>query len=293
LFGQVKKGILFSIAAYACYSFAAFLVKRLILPFPIVVFARNFIGFLIFLPLFLRNKDQLKTKRLGFHCARSCLSLATIYCSTYGIQRLQLGDAILLEQTAPFFIPIILFLWNKEKISRLNCAAIFFAFIGASYILQPHLDVWHLSAIASLGAGFLAALCIVCMQRLAMTETVLATLFYFLFVSTLLSIGPAASVWSGALSIYQWTLLLCIGIFFALFQFLLTKALVFANASVVGSYTYFTVVFSIVLGIVFLAEEMTFARMMGSFLIIGSGLFIFFARKKNNSTSMNADEVNE
>lgn len=98
----VEKGILFAVAAFACYALAALFVKTVTLSYPLIVFMRNAIGLLVFLPFFLKNKEELKTKRLPFHCLRVILSLATIYCSTYGIQRLHLGDAILLEQTAPF-----------------------------------------------------------------------------------------------------------------------------------------------------------------------------------------------
>ena len=274
----VEKGILFAVAAFACYALAALFVKTVTLSYPLIVFMRNAIGLLVFLPFFLKNKEELKTKRLPFHCLRVILSLATIYCSTYGIQRLHLGDAILLEQTAPFFILAILF-FKGEKISFLNLMALLTAFAGVGYILKPHFDVWQLRAIASLGAGLFAALSILAMQSLGKTETSLSTLFYFLLLSTLLSMGPTAGHWTEISSWQQGLFLLLIGIFFAIFQYFLTHALTLANAQVVGSYSYFTAIFSIILGIVFLEEKFTFSRMIGTTLIIGAGLYIYYEKR--------------
>ena len=281
----LEMGVLIAITAYACYAFAAFLVKATQVSFTLVVFARSLIGLLVFLPIFLKQREQLKTQRLGFHAIRSVLSLITIYCSIYGIQHLQLGDAILLEQTAPFFIPCVLFIWERQKISAANLVAIAIAFMGAGIILKPHLDLWQISSLASLAAGLLTAVCFVCMQVLVKTETPLSMLFYFLLISTLLSSGPAMGKWGEIHSLWQGGLLICTGIFFALFQLLLSQALQFTNANVIGAYTYFAAVFSLLLGLTFLGEAMTLYRLIGCLLIIGAGAFFFYAKKESRYLS--------
>lgn len=288
----IEKGIFLAILAYACYSFAAFLIKLTPLSFQLIAFARNLIGLFVFLPFFLQKKEQLKTKRLGFHLIRSILSLATIYCSIYGIQHLHLGDAILLEQTAPFFIPCISFIWCKEKVSLSHALAILLAFIGVGYILKPHFDLLKIGAIAALGAGILAALCFVCMQSLTKSETPLSILFYFLLICSVLSIGPAFSCWREITSLSQIFLLFGIGILFALFQLFLTQALTFTNANVIGSYTYFTAIFSTLLGVFFLGEILTLSRGIGSTLIIGAGIYVFYERKKEVKKAISAEIEN-
>lgn len=277
----IEKGIILALAAYSCYAFAAFLIKITPLSYPLIVFARNAIGLCFFLPFFLQKKEQLKTKRFPFHFVRSCLSLATIYCSTYGIQHLNLVDAILLEQTAPFFILAILFFWRGEKISMPSALAILVAFIGVGCILKPHFDLWQISAFASLAAGLLVALSYICIESLAKTESSFSILFHFLWISSLLSISPSMGHWSEVSSMQHGILLLFIGILFALFQLLLNRAMMFANANIVGSYAFFPTLLSVVLGYLFLGDGFSFSRLIGCLLTTGAGLYIFYEKSKS------------
>jgi drug/metabolite transporter (DMT)-like permease len=277
----IEKGILLTLIAYSCYALAAFLIKITPLSSPLIVFFRNAIGLCCFLPFFLLKKNQLKTKRLPFHCLRTCLSLATIYCSTYGIQYLQLGDAMLLEQTAPLFILIILFFWRGEKISPSSLIAIFIAIIGVILILRPHFDLWRVSALASLTASFLVAISYLCIDSLSKTEPSLSILFHFLWISSLLSFVPSLGYWQELTSFQHLFLLLCIGILFACFQYLLNRAMVFASVDVVGNYAFLPAVFSVILGYFFLNEEFSLFRLLGCLLIIGAGVHTFYEKRKN------------
>lgn len=277
--GKTEKGIFLAIASCACYASAALLIKTAALSSPLIVFSRNLIGLLVFLPFFLWKKEQLKTKKLGSHFFRACISLAAIYFSTYGIQHLNLGDAILLEQSAPFFILAILFVWKREKISFLNLVAMSVAFVGVISIIAPHFSIFHIGSLASIASGFLIALSFIAIESLVKTQTPLATLFYFLFFSTCLSIVPALGRWSEIVSLQQGLLLLLIGVFFALSQLLRGKALTLVSVNVVGGYSYFATLFSVLLGSVFLNEKFTYIRMLGSALIIGSGVYIFYEKR--------------
>jgi drug/metabolite transporter (DMT)-like permease len=276
----IEKGIFFALIAYICYTIAVFLIKVISLPFSVIVFARNVIGFCFFLPIFFLNLGQLKTKRFFFHWVRTCLSLATIYCSTYAIQHLNLSDAILLEQTTPFFILAISFFWKREKMSRASITAILIAFIGVGCILKPHFDFWNIGAVISLLAAFFAALSYISIESLSQTESSIGILFYFLGISSLLSVGPAMGYWTEITSTKHIVFLVTIGILFALFHYLLNRAFVFVNANFLGSYIYFVSAFSLILGYFFLNEELSLSRLTGCLCIIGAGIYIFYEKRK-------------
>lgn len=275
-----KKGIFFAITAYACYATAACLIKLITASSELIVFSRNLIGLCVFLPLFFKNKDQLKTSNFWLHCIRSIISLATIYCSTYGIQRLKLADAILLEQTAPFFILAILFILKKESISLMNLICICGGFLGACLILTPSGQLDNTGSFASLGAGLLIAVSIILMKRLSKTESTYGTLFYFLLLSSILSAVPAMRKWEALPPLSVIFFLFLIGLFFSLFQLFLTRALTYINARVAGSYACLGIVFSFAFGSLFLNEELTLTRLLGATLIITAGLFIYHSETK-------------
>jgi drug/metabolite transporter (DMT)-like permease len=174
---STKKGVFLAIASYACYAIASFIIKTLSASQFSMVFSRNFVGLLIFSPLFIWKKKHLKTTKLTSHFVRAFLSLVAMNCSIYGISHLNLGDAILLEQTAPFFIMTLLFIWKKEKISFGNLIAIIIAFIGVILIIIPQFAIFQLYSLASLASGFLAGICFIFVESLVKTETPTATLF--------------------------------------------------------------------------------------------------------------------
>ena len=248
-----------------------------------LVFFRSLIGLLIFSPFFIWRKEELKTKKLPSHLLRTLLSLMGIYCSVYGVQHLNLGDAILLEQTAPFFIVAIFFFWRKEKTSLPTLIAMGVAFVGVMLIISPQFAIFKLSSLASIASGLLAGLCFIAVEALVKTETSLSTLFYFLLISTLVSAVPALRQSTQIDFVLHWPFLLLIGLFFALSQLLRNVALTFINSNVVGSYSYFAPLFSILLGVMFLDEVLTYNRILGSILILGAGIYIYYEKRQQET----------
>jgi drug/metabolite transporter (DMT)-like permease len=277
---QTQRGIFLAITSYACYALAILLIKVTPLPTELVVFARNFLGLLVFFPLILWKRTPLKTKKLSSHFFRSCFSVAAIYCSTIGVKHLNIGDAILLEQTMPFFILLILFFWRGEKIFFSHFVAMVAAFIGVICIASPQFAVFQIGALASLVAGFLVALCFILVETLVKSEEPLTTLFYFLLISSLLTLGPALATFKEINSLKNLLLLFIMGVAFASTQLLRTQALTLIPANIVGSYSYFAPLFSIILGAIFLNETLSYSRILGSIFILGSGIYIFYKKNK-------------
>jgi drug/metabolite transporter (DMT)-like permease len=276
-----KEGIALAIAAYGCYAIAALFVKLTSIPFHHLVFYRSLVGLCLFFPFLLKSRERLKTHKAPLHFLRTLISLTTIYCSTYGIQLLSISDAILLEQTAPFFIPGILYVWKRETTSLVRCISIAIGFLGVALILMPSLQVWKIGAFASLGAGFLVAVSIIFMKELLQTEHPYTTLFYFFLFSSCLTSFPVLRSWKIVLSWPVALPLFAMGMFFTLFQLLLTKSLVRVKSQVVGSYACLAVFFSFLLEELFFQEQMTGSRLCGAILIIGAGVFAYRLENKN------------
>jgi drug/metabolite transporter (DMT)-like permease len=111
------------------------------------------------------------------------------------------------------------------------------------------------------------------------TETPLTALFYFLLFSTLASAGPAFYQVSDLSFLIDWPYLLLIGLFFSLCQMLRSQALIYIDANVLGCYSYLTPVFSLILGVTFLEESFTCYRLLGSALILASGMSIYYEKR--------------
>ena len=80
-------------------------------------FFRNAVGLFIFIPmLFKQGLDFIKTDKLWMHTWRSIVGLAAMYGFFYAIANLKLSNAMVFSYSSPIFIPLIAWLFLKEKI---------------------------------------------------------------------------------------------------------------------------------------------------------------------------------
>jgi uncharacterized membrane protein len=85
---------------------------------PTVVFLRSALGLLILLPWLARvGRAGIRTNALGEHLVRGVAGLFSMYCFFFVIARLRLADAVLLNYSAPLFVPFIERAWLGEDFS--------------------------------------------------------------------------------------------------------------------------------------------------------------------------------
>ncbi len=83
-----------------------------------IVFFRNFVGIFIFLPLiFNKGFGFFKTKKLWMHTWRAIVGLTAMYGFFYAIAHLKLSNAMVFTYSSPIFIPLIAWLFLKEKVT--------------------------------------------------------------------------------------------------------------------------------------------------------------------------------
>ena len=84
-----------------------------------IVFFRNAVGLLLFLPFILKQGiGFVKTEKLWMHTWRSLVGLAAMYGFFYAIAHLKLSNAMVFTYSSPIFIPLIAWLFLKEKMEN-------------------------------------------------------------------------------------------------------------------------------------------------------------------------------
>ncbi|MCP4474604.1 MAG: DMT family transporter [Gammaproteobacteria bacterium] len=138
----------------------------------LVVFYRFFFALLLLLPTFYLKKNvSLKTQKLKLMLLRGTTGFLMILCWTYALKFLPTATVILLTNTSPLFVPIILFLLWKEKITFFQGAIIGIGFFGVLFILHPNYHAWFsFPALVGLCSGLLLAVGLVTMRQLSYTE---------------------------------------------------------------------------------------------------------------------------
>ncbi len=213
------------------------------LPTEVIVFFRNAVAMAFLLPwLHIRHRGlSLKTSCPHLHLVRAAAGLGAMYCFFIALKLLRLADAMLLCYTLPIFIPIIEWFWLKEPVSRRTKIAVAVGFIGIAF---------QAAGLVGLASGLLAALAIVGIRRMTVTEPVVRVVFYFTVFGTLVSAVPLAWTWQYPQS-HMLGALCVMGILAIMAQMCLTKGYSLAPAGQVGPFNYGNVVFSAIIGWVF------------------------------------------
>jgi drug/metabolite transporter (DMT)-like permease len=243
------------------------------LPIEVVVFFRNSMAMLFFLPwLVMGRRDlSLKTGCLHLHVLRSAAGLGSMYCFFIAVKMMRLADAMLLSYTLPIFIPIIEWFWLKEPVSRQTKIAVIVGFIGIALILKPGSGLFQAAGLAGLASGLLAALAMVGIRRMTVTEPVARIVFYFTTFGTLVSGVPLVWAWKTPGGHLLWAL--CVmGILAIMAQICLTKGYSLAPAGQVGPFNYGNVVFAALLGWLIWGETLDGLTLGGAVLTCSAGI---------------------
>lgn len=254
------------------FASMAGLIKHLAVAMPteMTVFFRNFFGLLALAPLLLFGGVSLKTDHPRWHISRALFGLTAMYCFFYALGELPLGDAVLLNYTAPVFTPLIALLWLHERVPVNVRWAIAVGFVGVVLILKPGHDLFTPAMLVGLASGLLAAFAMTSIRRMAHTEPALRIVFYFAVAATGVSAIPLLWAWKN-LAWLDLIPLAGIGVFASIGQLFLTKAYTLAPAARVGALTYATVVFAALLGWIFWGEMLDVFSIAGALLVVIGG----------------------
>ncbi|ENW88958.1 MULTISPECIES: DMT family transporter [Acinetobacter] len=232
-----------------------------------IVFFRNFIGLFIFLPLlFNKGLGFFKTRRLWMHTWRSVVGLLAMYGFFYAIAQLKLSNAMVFTYSSPIFIPLIAWLFLKEKVSAAMLIAALFGLMGVLCVAKPDAGLFNHLSIIGLGASFLAAMAFVTVRALTQTEPPERIVFYFCLIGTLISVIPMFWLWRS----YQWSelgLLISAGVLANISQIFMSRAYSLAPAGQIGPVNYIAIIFAGIWGFLFWQELPDLSSLLGFGLI--------------------------
>jgi len=260
----------------------ATLVKHLgsELPAMEILFFRSAIGFLLVLPLFVRNPmEPLRTKRPGMHLVRGAIGAIGNACFFWTLTHMLLADAMALQFSRPLFmIPLaVLLLGEVVGFRRTAVAAIGFA--GILLYARPFTGGFEPDAfIGALGA-LAGALVVICIKRLATTEPTRVIMFYYAFWNALFALIPGVLFWVTP-SLPQLALLTVIGFLGIAGQSMITHGLSIGEATVLVPLDYSRIVYSAVLGYLLFNEIPGPWSFAGMALIVAASLYLVLTEKR-------------
>ena len=246
----------------------------------------------------------LRTRRFGGHLLRSLAGIGSMFCIFTAYAMLPLADATAIGYASPLMIVVLASLFLGERAPPLRWAAVCVGFLGVLVMLWEHLGQGGPSdhprsatgAIFMLMAAFLIAIAMIQTRRLTKTEDTGAITFYFQSTTTVASflVLLAAALWPAGApgaalmqsqawvtpALADWAPLILIGLLGGVGQIFMTQGYRYADASVLATFDYSSILFAMAIGFVFFAETPTVAVMLGAAIVISAGLTVVWQESR-------------
>jgi drug/metabolite transporter (DMT)-like permease len=287
---DVPRGILLMMGATVLFALSSAAAKWLVAIYPVgeVMFFRSFSAAVVcaavVLPL--TGLSVFATQRPRDHVARGLSQSISQTFTVLAFWLMPLAGAIAINFSAPLFSALVAIIFLKERPGPARWIALLVGFLGVLIVTNPGADSLTAGALFALANAVMYGSVTVAVRGMSKTESANTLLMWqmvtvAIFHSVLLLLG------------FQWPTAADAGIFilsgvtWAIGQYLWTQALQLAPATAVSPFYYFLLVWAMVIGFVVWGDVPTFALLVGSSIVVGSGLFLLWheARQKTVQTS--------
>lgn len=244
-----KKGVALILVSWIFLIIAIALSRKISMEssVPTVLLFQNFISLLCVIPwLFKSGWKSLYLSKFGVIVLRSIAGYVSFAFVILAVQRTTLVNVVLLSNSAPLFIPIVIWIWKRVHLSWRLWLGIIIGFIGIGIILNPTNSVMNFGALFAVGAAICSSISMIAQRRLVKTESIPTILFYYFAINVIISIPFAIETWKPLTP--QISLgLLVIGLCFGIGQSLFLSAFKFEKPSFLSSFSYVSVVYGFII----------------------------------------------
>lgn len=240
-----------------------------------ISFFRCFFGGLMVLPFIFVSAGTraFRTKRFGGHFVRAAAGYIAMALAFYSIVHMPLADATALGFTRPLFMVVLAVLFLGEVVRWRRWSATAVGFLGVIVMARPGLETIDLALAAAIGSAFFVALVSVMIKKLAETEHPATIIFYFGVISSTLALVPALLVWRTP-TLVELLVLIGIGGFGSLGQYLTILAFRVGEATAVDPFDYARIVYATIFGYLFFMELPDRYTLLGASIIVISTWYI-------------------
>lgn len=233
-----------------------------------IVFFRNVVGLILFLPfIFKQGMGFVKTEKLWMHTWRSIVGLAAMYGFFYAIAHLKLSNAMVFTYSSPIFIPLIAWLFLKEKVTTAMLCAAGLGFMGVFCVAKPDQGLLNWISIVGISSSLLASMAFVTVRALTQTEPPERIVFYFCLIGSLLSVIPMFWVWR-PYHLHELFFLVAAGVLANVSQIFMSHAYRLAPAGQIAPVNYIAIIFAGIWGFLLWKEVPDLYSVIGFGIIL-------------------------
>ena len=159
-----------------------------------------------------------------------------------------------------------------EKFGWRRWLAIFIGFIGVIIILRPTTNVISEGSVFAIIGAIMFAVYLILTRYVSKSDTAVTSFFWTGIGGTVTMSIISLFIWDDIIrEDYLWLFIMCL--LSATSHFMMVKTLQVAEASVVQPFSYLQLVFGSIIGVTIFSESIDLMIILGSLIVIGSGLF--------------------
>jgi drug/metabolite transporter (DMT)-like permease len=284
------KGIVYILTASVSLAVMGALIKEIGIGLPtfMVVFSRFFISLIVMIPVVIKdNNFSLKVNKPQLILFRCIAGLTGMTLWFYALKYVPLPNVLLLQNTRPVFVPIILLVFLGVKTRKSVVMGIIISFAGIAVIINPTSNVFQPAAVFALLAGLCAAVAIILLRRfiLANQYRTKEALFYFFLFSTVVTGTVLPFVWITP-SERQIGLLILTGLFGTAYQFFMTASLKYLSVRIVTPMLYLSVIFGGIISYLVWNRSMPSGFIIGMIITLAGVVTVVFFSAKDNKNQL-------
>ena len=273
----VLRAILYMVGATMVFAISSAITKWLVATYAIgeVLFSRSLIS-LIVVALIIMPRTGLgvfQTKRLPHHAMRTFSQFVSQTCLVIAFSLMPLSGAIAINFSAPLFTVLLSMLLLKEKVGIARWSALLAGFTGVLIVTHPGTDTFQIGALFALTNAVIYGSVTAAVRGMTATESAETLTLWQLvmitgFFACLLPLGlQTPTPWDAGLILVNGTLN-------GIGQYWWTRSLHMAPASSVSPFFYLMLVWAMLIGYVVWGDVPTAGLLIGSAIVVGSGLFL-------------------
>jgi drug/metabolite transporter (DMT)-like permease len=281
---HIPLGILHMVGATLVFSVSSAATKWLVATYPVgeVLFIRSLVSLMACAAFILpaTGLAVFRTRRLHHHAMRSFSQFCSQSFLVTAFSLMPLAGAIAINFSAPLFTALVSIVLLKEKVGLARWSALLIGFLGVVIVTHPGTETFQIGALFALGNAILYGSVTAAVRGMTATESIETLTLYQLvwitgFFALVAPIGFIMPGWADA------GLIVFAGLSNAIGQYWWTKSLHLGPASAIAPFFYLSLVWAIVIGYLVWGDVPTVGLIMGSAIVVGSGLFLFWreARK--------------
>jgi drug/metabolite transporter (DMT)-like permease len=288
---NVPRGIMCMIAATLLFALTHALAKWQVAAYPVgqVMFLRSLLSLLVCAAVVLpfTGLSVFATKRAGAHIARGLSQSVSQTCSVIAFSLMPLAGAIAINFSAPLWAALLSIVWLKERAGPMRWAVLLTGFCGVLIVANPGVDAIQIGALFALANAIMYGSVTVAVRGMSATETTNTLLMWQMltvavFHCPLLLLG---FTWPTGL---DWTIFVAGGLTNVTAQFFWTRALQLGPATAISPFYYLMLAWALGIGYLAWGDVPTPALLIGSAVVVVSGLLLLWHETKRHGRQKDA-----